>query len=298
MIKKILVAGASSLAFAANASHATIVFDDSTPGAVSFTVATTGLYEIDASGAEGGSSTGGRFTYIGGQGYGVAGVFGLTAGEVLDIAVGGRGQDGFYSGGGGGGSFVTASGAPLIIGGGGGGGGFHGRGYGGQKYAGNSPGLGGPGGGGGRFGDGSGGGGGGGGFAGSGGDGANGSYAGGGGGGGFPGLAGGFPGAEPRGQAPNGAGGFGGGGGGAYYGGGGGGGYSGGAGGGSYYGGRGGTYANNGAQSRVLDARSGDGLVTIDSLAAAVPEPASWTLMLTGLGFLGYVLRRRVLRAA
>ena len=31
---------------------------------------------------------------------------------------------------------------------------------------------------------------------------------------------------------------------------------------------------------------------------AAVPEPSTWSLMLTGLGFLGYVLRRRVLRRA
>jgi hypothetical protein len=34
------------------------------------------------------------------------------------------------------------------------------------------------------------------------------------------------------------------------------------------------------------------------TFSPGVPEPASWALMLTGLGFLGYVLRRRVERAA
>ena len=74
---------------------------------------TTGSYQILAFGAQGGNAAGGLGAEIGGD-------FTLTAGESLQIAVGGIG------GGGGGGSFVISPGnAPLVIaGGGGGGGGF------------------------------------------------------------------------------------------------------------------------------------------------------------------------------
>jgi hypothetical protein len=37
--------------------------------------------------------------------------------------------------------------------------------------------------------------------------------------------------------------------------------------------------------------RAGDGEVLISS---ATPEPASWSLMISGLGLLGYALRRRM----
>lgn len=42
----------------------------------------------------------------------------------------------------------------------------------------------------------------------------------------------------------------------------------------------------------------GSWIFALNSLSTAVPEPSSWALMLGGLGFIGYVLRRRVLRAA
>lgn len=45
--------------------------------------------------------------------------------------------------------------------------------------------------------------------------------------------------------------------------------------------------------SGMLDARSGSATVNFDRLGAAVPEPASWALMITGFGLAGAALRRR-----
>src|SRR5580692_4688777 len=74
-----------------------------------FTVVTTGTYDITAYGAQGGADENGT---LGGQGAEIGGTFTLTAGEVLTIAVGGKGGDGGspdepYAGGGGGGTFVV-----------------------------------------------------------------------------------------------------------------------------------------------------------------------------------------------
>jgi len=89
-----------------------------TNGIQSWTVPSTGAYNIKALGAQGGN--------VGGLGAEISGNFTLTAGTVLKILVGQEGQ--FISsssnngGGGGGGSFVTLNNnTPLLIAGGGGG---------------------------------------------------------------------------------------------------------------------------------------------------------------------------------
>ncbi len=108
-------------------------------GAAQFvTVTTAGTYDIVAYGAQGGGSNG----HAGGAGAEVGGYVQLTAGEKLEIVVGGTGGAG-AGGAGGGGTFVlgnTGTGyVPLIVAGGGGGGGFNGAGGGGTlaKGAGN-----------------------------------------------------------------------------------------------------------------------------------------------------------------
>ncbi len=92
-----------------------------------YTVPTSGFYELEAKGAQGGTSG----SKLGGKGAKINGVFYLKAGESLKIAVGGKGGNGsgtgyFLSGGGGGGasSIVKVSSTlsePLVIAGGGGG---------------------------------------------------------------------------------------------------------------------------------------------------------------------------------
>jgi hypothetical protein len=93
------------------------------------TVETTGTYDITGYGAQGGSSG----SAAGGKGAEVEGSFSLTAGEKLEIIVGGEGKAGAGSGntagggGGGGGTFILANTGPggtyvpLLIAGGGGG---------------------------------------------------------------------------------------------------------------------------------------------------------------------------------
>jgi hypothetical protein len=89
---------------------------------VTFDVLTTGTYDITAYGAQGGTSVNGN---AGGLGAEIGGDFSLTAGEVLDIIVGGQGSGDLLGGGGGGGSGVYVSGGPLlVVAGGGGGGGY------------------------------------------------------------------------------------------------------------------------------------------------------------------------------
>ncbi|OSZ70534.1 hypothetical protein CAP39_06035 [Sphingomonas sp. IBVSS1] len=80
------------------------------------------------------------------------------------------------------------------------------------------------------------------------------------------------------------------------YGGGGGGGYTGGNGAGDYGGGFAGTsyVASFALSSSFAAGRSGDGFVQI----AAVPEPASWALLIIGFGAVGGTLRARRLRPA
>ena len=82
-----------------------------------WTVPQTGVYTIDARGAQGGSYPG-RVT--GGNGARMVGTFNLTAGQQIKIIVG---QEGYYGGGGGGSFVATSANVPLIVAGGGGGGG-------------------------------------------------------------------------------------------------------------------------------------------------------------------------------
>jgi hypothetical protein len=124
-MKPLLLAGASLLAIltaAPGASAATTAFSY-TGTLVDFTVPATGEYEITAFGAQGESAqnaSGG--SSAGGKGAEISNHFNLTAGEILEITVGGMGGTGKYSGGGGGGSFVIGPGnTPLVIAGGGGG---------------------------------------------------------------------------------------------------------------------------------------------------------------------------------
>jgi hypothetical protein len=232
-----------------------------------FTVVTTGTYDITAYGAQGGADANGT---LGGQGAEIGGTFTLTAGEVVTIAVGGKGGDGTggepYAGGGGGGTFVvetfTGSQAvitPLVVAGGGGGA-YTSVGGDAQTGTAGGTGINGSPGGSGGYGGGSGGrGGGGGGFKGSGG----GSLGGGGYGVSNGSLAGGA-----AAQSYGGQGGFGGGGGVSYGGGGGGGGYSGGGGSSANSSGGGGGSFDGGTALVATDAAApsanGNGLVTID----------------------------------
>jgi hypothetical protein len=87
-----------------------------------FTVPTTGVYRIDANGAQGSP-------VFGGLGGNIAADFNLSAGEILRILAGGTGINSLNpgsrnsnAGGGGGGTFVVLDNAPLVIAGGGGGG--------------------------------------------------------------------------------------------------------------------------------------------------------------------------------
>lgn len=307
MIRNILLAGASIAALWSTAAEA----GSFTPynqafvytGAIqTWTAPRTGEYVIDVWGAQGGSDTVCCGKY-GGKGVGVGATFDLTAGETLDVFVGQQGQSSAYSGGGGGGSAVfnitshsvgsLSFSVGMGAGGGGGAGALHDGGNG--RFV-TGPALGGAGGGsgGGAYGfEGQGGGAG---YAAGGGGGATGyssnPNAGGGVGGAFfsgsdlP--AGGF------GTAAGGAG-FGGGGGSVNATGGGGGGISGGGGGGALYGGGGGgSYVFGGVGSpQNLGYEGGNGYVDI----SAVPEPSAWAYLLGGFGFLGFVLRRRVIRA-
>jgi hypothetical protein len=119
--------GAAALAGTASPLSTSFAY---TGGFQTFVAPTTGLYDIVAFGAQGGIGFGfiPGFPGVGGLGTEIGGTFALTAGEMLQVAVGGEGGSNaaFSSGGGGGGgSFVVAPGnVPLVIAGGGGGGGI------------------------------------------------------------------------------------------------------------------------------------------------------------------------------
>ena len=238
------------------------------------TIAETGVYDLEAFGAQGGALTGGG---AGGKGAEAGGSFNLTAGEKLEIIVGGAGSANSYAGGGGGGSFVLANtgagGAyvPLLIAGGGGGG---------YKLTGGLGGAGAPG---------NGSGGGAGNYSGGGGSGVKGnggsSLYGGAGGRNVSGLYAGGAGVSDdfSGAPPGGAGGFGGGGGGsggATRGGGGGGGYTGGAGG-SGSAGAGGTSFDAGT---VIAAQTSAGVESGNGSVVIIACYARGTLILTTRG--------------
>ena len=122
-MKNRLLAGASVLAlFAWDPAAQAAPFDFTYTGSlVTFTVPVTGTYQIVAFGAQGGSNS----LDPGGMGAEIGGDFDLTAGDKLQIAVGGAGgnsrQTAPILAGGDGGSFVVGPGTtPLIIAGGGG----------------------------------------------------------------------------------------------------------------------------------------------------------------------------------
>jgi hypothetical protein len=286
---------AASIFFVAcgGAAHAAIITFAYTGSLQTYLIPTTGLYLLSASGAQGGDQEG-NFFHRGGLGGVISGDVQLTAGQTLDIVVGGQGQGrgAIYAGGGGGGTFIWIDGqtTPLLVAGGGSGasipkpgnpgGGAPGNGqptsFGGAGWSGSSSSsFGGP--------------------------------------DGFPDFQGG-PGWVLGGRAGNG--GYGGGAGGNYIGsgmpvGGGGGGYTGGdmslATGFSF----GGTsYAAPGFTNLVQTegANAGDGAASIAPAglllggsrptASAVPEPSTWLMMLAGLAGLGFLGYRRTKAAS
>jgi hypothetical protein len=127
-MKMLLLAGTALLAFAASepVAHAQRVNFTYTGKLVTWTVPKNGTYQIVAFGAQGGSCTSFAGAVVppgtGGLGAEIGGDFVLSKGEVLQVAVGGAGEDG-CGGAGGGGSFVVGpNNTPLVIAGGGGGG--------------------------------------------------------------------------------------------------------------------------------------------------------------------------------
>jgi hypothetical protein len=83
-----------------------------------WTVTQSGLYQIEAKGAEGAGNSG----WNGGMGASMSGVFALSEGEQLKVLVGQKGVSNGQNGGGGGGSFVVnGANEPYIVAGGGGG---------------------------------------------------------------------------------------------------------------------------------------------------------------------------------
>jgi PEP-CTERM motif len=263
------------LAMTMDAAEASAMTFDFTGSLVTWTVPTTGVYDITAYGGAGGAKP---FFSPGGLGAEAGGDIALSPGTVLVVIAGGEGQlaqiDG---GGGGGGSFVfdITDGAYLVAAGGGGGGLFSNGGPGlatvaggkGDQAGGGSAGVGGLGGG-------------------------AGSFEGGGGGAGV--LGSGSSNTQGGEGAPSitsfGAiqtnGGFGGGGGAGDAGGGGGGGFSGGG---------GGSFLPLTLTHQVLLSgfNSGNGYVTINLNGSAAPEPSTWALMVLGFAGLGFVGLRR-----
>jgi hypothetical protein len=308
--KNLLIALLPAVLFQSHSTNAqaTTTTFDFTGRYETFTVPTTGTYDITAGGAMGGSGNG----EPGGKGYKIGVDFNLTSGEILQILVGNNGSNGFNSssGGGGGGTYVGLGPtyysdiSPLLIAAGGGGGGagdfyglpFNGDGGNGTGVAPGSnsaPGIGGtPGGAGGGAG-----------FSGDGATGNFGYY--GGGGGGFSFTSGGSGGAP--GGFSGGAGGFGGGGSGASInstgglGGGGGGGFDGGYGGSGGFGGGGGTSFYDVAlgTEQLSGLNSGNAFLTISYgsnpplVLSGTPEPSTWILFGTGVGLLGLSVARK-----
>src|SRR5215471_8287294 len=97
-MKQLLLAGTAFLTLTVShlaAQAAPIVFDFTYTGSlVTFTVPTSGLYQILAFGAQGGNLelNPGVITRPGGLGAEIGGDFSLISGEILSVAVGGRGN--------------------------------------------------------------------------------------------------------------------------------------------------------------------------------------------------------------
>jgi hypothetical protein len=134
LLAGVLLSGALTLGSTADAQGFAFTY---TGNLENFTVPIDGTYQIVAFGAQGGNgippANGSPGPGLGGGGAEIGGDFVLKAGDVLQIAVGEKGENGISTtpqppvgGGGGGGSFVvnqTDNNAPLAIAGGGGGGG-------------------------------------------------------------------------------------------------------------------------------------------------------------------------------
>ncbi len=119
-MKRLLLAATFAFAVATATPAAAITFNY-TGSIVTWTAPQDGMYEIVATGAQGGA---GAFqqSFSGGLGALIGGYFTLSSGDVLQLAVGGMGASGGQNGGGGGGSFVVGgNNLPLLIAGGGGG---------------------------------------------------------------------------------------------------------------------------------------------------------------------------------
>src|SRR5689334_16512634 len=112
-MKSLLLAGVSLVVLSATAGATPTTFGF-TGGFQTFTTPATGLYDILAFGAQGGTGNPGGGVDISANHLGaeIGGQFTLTAGEMLTIAIGGKGGDATSStgGGGGGGSFVVGPG--------------------------------------------------------------------------------------------------------------------------------------------------------------------------------------------
>lgn len=124
-MRMLAVAAAAILSVAQANATASIADFAYTGSIVTWTVPTTGVYAIDAFGAQGGyGPIDGTTNFQGGRGAELVGDFTFSAGTVLQIAVGGKGSStaNNYNGGGGGGTFVVSiGGSPLLVAGGGGG---------------------------------------------------------------------------------------------------------------------------------------------------------------------------------
>lgn len=92
-------------------------------GQQQWAIPSTGTYQISIAGAQGGNCVG-----TGGLGAIITATFTLTSGQIINMMIGQRGNQGYQSGstasaGGAGGTFITTGGTLLLVAGGGGGGG-------------------------------------------------------------------------------------------------------------------------------------------------------------------------------
>jgi hypothetical protein len=290
---------AALLAFTVSAHAASFLY---TGALDSYLVTASGTYDFTVAGAPGSQGEGCNFDLVpcGGRGALISGDIYLDAGTLLSVLVGGVGLGGVGEEGGGGGgmSFIAIGVTPLIVAGGGGGAFWNGSmrggpgqiGTSGQSFAGVAGGV-----------------------DGQGGPVAPVGLAYGGSGAGW--LSDGAPAVDPLAGSGSGGlsgpsfaggagytyfsfgsfhegetGGFGGGGGSGLSYGGGGGGYSGGAAG----GGGGGSFIDPSATNINAIAGGNDGFGYVDiNFLSAIPEPATWAMMLAGFGAVGFAMRNR-----